>query len=290
MNGEVFAYIKEKLQVTAVRFFVSSFSNVYLKNPVFDGHYSTFSDVLVDFTVHLPNLVNHLLRNYTNQLKTDAAFLAKDSVEQIELSLRKLLEWWIQTWFLDVNKADLQKEMDIVCEEEFLITFEKLDTAKQTAQEIIQSMLKQVITKMTKKFEERWEKQMKDPNAMAEFENGYAEMINNLVKQLTQKDASMQPSPIASCSSSTASRPLSMALSSGQFHDLPKLPSVPETIGRVLEKEEIEKSPSNEVETVLTDRVSDSAPLKDNMLSNPSVSAVIAPPPPPPATIILSCK
>ena len=80
MNGAVLTYIMQNLQSTATKFFLSSFTNRYIKNPVYEDHYSTFSDVLHDFWVNLPKLVSSLLDNYTEQLKVEAAFLADDSV------------------------------------------------------------------------------------------------------------------------------------------------------------------------------------------------------------------
>ena len=76
MNGAVLTYIMQNLQSTATKFFLSSFTNRYIKNPVYEDHYSTFSDVLHDFWVNLPKLVSSLLDNYTEQLKVEAAFLA----------------------------------------------------------------------------------------------------------------------------------------------------------------------------------------------------------------------
>ena len=106
MNGAVLTYIMQNLQSTATKFFLSSFTNRYIKNPVYEDHYSTFSDVLHDFWVNLPKLVSSLLDNYTEQLKVEAAFLADDSVEQIQFHLKGVLESWIDTYLrFDVSSA-----------------------------------------------------------------------------------------------------------------------------------------------------------------------------------------
>lgn len=185
MNGAVLTYIMQNLQSTAAKFFLSSFTNRYIKNPVYEDHYSTFSDVLHDFWVNLPKLVSSLLDNYTEQLKVEAAFLADDSVEQIQLHLKGVLESWIDTYFLKLNKAGLQMEMEATCDKEFESMLSSLSETEQTPQEIIQTMLKRIVKQMVGVFKQKWEDQMKDPTAKASFEASYRAMIVELTNRLT---------------------------------------------------------------------------------------------------------
>lgn len=185
MNGAVLTYIMQNLQSTATKFFLSSFTNRYIKNPVYEDHYSTFSDVLHDFWVNLPKLVSSLLDNYTEQLKVEAAFLADDSVEQIQFHLKGVLESWIDTYFLKLNKAGLQMEMEATCDKEFESMLSTLSETEQTPQEIIQAMLKRIVKQMVGVFKQKWEDQMKDPTAKASFEASYRAMIVELTNRLT---------------------------------------------------------------------------------------------------------
>ena len=185
MNGAVLTYIKENLQSTATKFFLSSFTNRYINNPVYEDHYSTFSDVLNDFWINLPKLVNSLLNNYEEQLKIEAAFLADDSTDQIQLHLKTVLESWIDTYFLKLNKAGLQMEMEAACDKEFENMLSTLNETEQTPQEIIQTMLKRIVKQMVVVFKQKWENQMKDPTAKASFEDSYRKMIVELTNQLT---------------------------------------------------------------------------------------------------------
>ena len=192
MNGTVLTYIRKNLRSTASRFFLSSFTNWYINNPVIHGHYSTFSDVLDDFTANLSCLVASLLSDFSDQLKVEAAFLADNSIEQITNQLHNVLEAWIDTWFLKLNKAGLQAEMDAACDQEFDNVICALGKSVQTPQEIIQNMLKQIMTRMAVVFSQKWKQQMEDPTAKASFEESYHSMVRVLAKQLSDDAPSIQ--------------------------------------------------------------------------------------------------